>query len=122
MCVARAKSPVMPPGDSPQDAPAVERESRQQIENSENRIDLPEPAGRRTHHLVPVKEMRYQPEAARQEKTRDRPGNGDAEFLSCVRGVPADPCQTAEHEQGDRLDRYAIVQRDQTVTELVRDH
>src|ERR1700675_1676856 len=41
------------PGQGAQDASAIERESRDQIEYRQSRIDLPQPAGGGDHHLVP---------------------------------------------------------------------
>src|ERR1700747_2177260 len=49
------------PGDSAQDPTAIERKSRNQIENRTHYVDLPEPGTRGNDKFVAMHVVRYQP-------------------------------------------------------------
>src|SRR4029077_5195559 len=75
--------------------------------------------GSGNHHVVPMEEVRYQPETSREEQARERAGDGDVEFLPGVVGLAADSCEAAEDEKRDGFHRDFVSQRHEAVAELV---
>lgn len=69
------------PNDCAQNPSAIQRKPRQQIEEGERGIGLPEPGGWCSHHLAEGKEMCHGKKNAGKKTAGERSSNRNVEFL-----------------------------------------
>ena len=67
-----------------------------------------------------MKETRDEIKTSREEQARERPGNGDIEFLFRFIGLAADAGEPAEDEERDGLHGNFVAYGDDAVAELVK--
>ena len=108
------------PDDAAQDAAAVERESRDEIEERERKLIRASQPAADGNHFAAVHKARDQPEAPGKKKARKRAGDRDVEFLAAAVRIALDVGKAAEDEQRDRADGNAVMAGDDAVAELVK--
>ena len=116
---------VAEPEQRREDAAAVERRRRDQVEQGEDPVDQREPRQRRAEQAGSAEHRqreRAEAERRREPDARRRAGRGDAQ-LGAGRGRLAPELgHAAQHPQGDAVDLHAVAARDQRVGDLVREH
>src|SRR6185312_9429918 len=110
------------PGDPAQYTAAVERETRDQIENGQNPINFREPVGGSRYHLPAVGIFRDHPKAACQEQARNRPGDRYVEFFPGAIGIARNSGKPAENEKRDRVHRNLIMPCHDAMAQLMEQH
>ena len=86
------------PNDRAQQAPAVERKSRNQIECGEHGVDPGKLAAQLGGHAVLRRVNREQPETGRQKITRHRARGGNQKFLAGAVGLARNTRDAAEEK------------------------
>ena len=115
------------PHDGPQDAPAVQREAWNEVEQRERHVDIGEPAedgrnaGQRDARCGKSGDASNQPTPHANDEACGRAGNRDPEFFAGCGGVLLDLCDAAEREEGNAANGNAAEPRDARVRELVQD-
>lgn len=109
------------PDDGAEDSAAVERETGEKIEDSEQEIGGPEPRGKRIHHLIGRKRLSHSEEESGEKAASDRTSDGDVEFLDGFRRVALDAGDSAEYKQSDRENANLVMLRDDAVGEFVEE-
>ena len=108
-----------------EDAAAVERRRRDQVEQGEDPVDQREPRQRRPQQPGCAEHrQRERAEAERRRKADARrgPGRGNAELGTGRGRLAPELGDPAQHPQGDAVDLHAVAARDQRVGDLVREH
>src|SRR5882724_3489628 len=111
-----------PPNDCAQNSSAIQRKSRQKIEEGERGIGLPEPGGWCSRHLTGGKEKCRGKKNAGQESTGKRSSNCNVEFLDRFGRIARNSRQPPKDEErnGDNAD--LVVLGHDTMGKFVEQH
>ncbi len=112
------------PEDRPEDAPAVEREGGQQVEDREHQVQEPEVRqddDQRRRRAGALGEHARAVEQGGERAAHDRSGDGHQELRPGVRRLAAELGDAAEDEEGDAADRHVEAPGDQRMRQFVQD-
>src|SRR5580692_803560 len=107
------------PNNGAKHAAAIERETGQEIEGSQQEIGEAKIFGQRANHFVSREGEHEQEEHAREKAAGQRSGDGDVEFLAGFGWFAGDAGQSTEDEQGDGKDLNFVTLGDETVSQSV---